>query len=57
MNETIHIGHVIQPISIGHDIGNLVAHNIVMWFETITGEGWHISAVYDLSLNVFISKF
>ena len=30
MNETIHIGHVIQPISIGHDIGNLVAHNIVM---------------------------
>ena len=30
MNETIHIGHVIQLISIGYDIGNLVAHNIVM---------------------------
>ena len=30
MNETIHFGDVIQPISIGHNIGNLVAHNIVM---------------------------
>ena len=24
MNETIHIGHVIQPISIGQDIGRVI---------------------------------